>query len=228
MAEIYEDKRWELKQGDKIYPHLTTEILQRWVVEGVVSDDDLVREEGAPHWEKLNELKEFKFLLWAREKEAKVLQNIEEGHSYIIKEKKPRRIFEILQNFVSLGYRALCVTRIYYEEIREKYKLGKTDIFWLSKEERENCLSPTDLGRLAHTIIEFFKHTKDSICALEGLEYLITHNDFEKVLRLVDDLSEKTALSKSRLILSVTPETLEEKQLALLERNLESIEVEEE
>ncbi|HVO78209.1 MAG TPA: DUF835 domain-containing protein, partial [Methanomassiliicoccales archaeon] len=63
----------------------------------------------------------------------------------------------------------------------------------------------------------------DSVVMVDGIEFLIVNNDFEKVLRMIHHVSEATMEYKSRLIVSVDPRTLDLREMALLERNMEVI-----
>jgi hypothetical protein len=54
---------------------------------------------------------------------------------------------------------------------------------------------------------------------VEGVEYVITFNDFKKVLKSLDSLNETTWVTKSRLMIFVDPRAFDEKELALLERD---------
>jgi len=56
---------------------------------------------------------------------------------------------------------------------------------------------------LSHTIKEFIKKTGNGVVLLEGLEYLITQNDYRDVLKFVQSLSDSIAVSNSCLIVPV-------------------------
>jgi two-component system cell cycle response regulator len=88
-------------------------------------------------------------------------------------------------------------------------------------------VNPTNIGILSDTIIRFVEKSGDSIVLIDGVEFLIVNNDFDKVLRMVHHVTEAVMENRSRLIISVDPRTLETRELALLERNMEIIEAEE-
>jgi archaellum biogenesis ATPase FlaH len=58
---------------------------------------------------------------------------------------------------------------------------------------------------------------------LDGIEYLITNNNFLTVLRLVQSLRDQIAVNKATLLLSVNPSTLDSHQLNLLEREVDGV-----
>jgi hypothetical protein len=57
-----------------------------------------------------------------------------------------------------------------------------------------------------------------------GLEYLIINNGFLQTLMFVEHVNEFVMQRRAMLLLPVSPDTLEEKELALLERNLRVLE----
>jgi two-component system cell cycle response regulator len=107
--------------------------------------------------------------------------------------------------------------------VREKYGLENTVIYWLATRTGEGVISPTNLGILTHTMIKFVEDNENGVILLDGLEYLVSNNDFNKVLRVIDQLNDHISQSSSRLILPVDPRVFEPRELALLERNMEKI-----
>lgn len=115
--------------------------------------------------------------------------------------------------------RGLIVTREYPENIRQTYNIQVTPIIWLTEMPGERRVAPTSLAVLTDTIIRFMESNPNSIVLLEGVEYLITFNDFKKVLRYLDSLNETTWMTKARLLIAVNPKAYDDKELALLERD---------
>lgn len=116
----------------------------------------------------------------------------------------------------------LCFTIHFPEEIRQQHLLQTTPIFWISKHGNES-INPTNLEIMAGMIKEFLRKSKNPIVLLDGLEYLIIMNDFIPVLKFVYDIREWVILQKAVFILPASSAALEEKQLALIERNLKEL-----
>jgi archaellum biogenesis ATPase FlaH len=71
---------------------------------------------------------------------------------------------------------------------------------------------------------EFLITQSNSVVLLIGLEYLITYNEFNTVLQFIDGCNDYIIENNSTMIISVSPEAFETKELKLLERNMEIIE----
>jgi hypothetical protein len=115
--------------------------------------------------------------------------------------------------------RGFMITREYPENLRENYKLQVTPIMWLSESPGELRVAPTSLAVLTDTAVRFMETTPNSIVLVEGVEYLITFNDFKKVLKTLDTLNEIAWINKTRLIIAVNPRAFDDKELAMLERD---------
>jgi CheY-like chemotaxis protein len=148
---------------------------------------------------------------------------LRKGFGYVVKELKPERSFEMFVDQVTHNIQGLCITREHPQTIRKKWGLEKTPIIWLSNQLGKVYVNPTNIGILSDTIIRFIEKSGDCVVMIDGIEFLIVNNDFEKVLRMVHHIAEATMEYKSRLIISVDPRTLDTREMALLERNMEVI-----
>jgi hypothetical protein len=113
----------------------------------------------------------------------------------------------------------LVVTREFPENIRKAYGLEVTPIIWLTESQGERRIAPTSIAVLTDTMIRFMESNPNSIVLLEGVEYLTTFNDFKRVLKSLDSLTETAWVTRARLIISVDPKAFDSKELATLERD---------
>ncbi len=115
--------------------------------------------------------------------------------------------------------KGLVVTREYPDKVREVHGLQVTPIIWLTESPGERRIAPTSLAVLTDTLIRFMEDNPNSIILIEGIEYIMTFNEFRKVLRSLDSLNETAWITKARLLVTVNPKAFDEKDLALLERD---------
>ena len=120
------------------------------------------------------------------------------------------------------GRHGLCVTRTYPDKLRDRFKGGEPTVLWLSNVGKEGSIRPKDLEKLS-VAVEQFAVGEPGAVLLDGLEYLITNNNFLTVLRLVQALRDQCAIHEAILLLSVNPASLEGHQLTLLEREVDQV-----
>lgn len=101
--------------------------------------------------------------------------------------------------------------------------LQTTPIFWISKY-GEGSINPANPGIIANMIHEFIKTSKNPVVLLEGIEFLFIMNGFIPVLKFLHDIRDRIILNKAILILPLNPAALDEKELALIEKNMQSVE----
>ena len=151
---------------------------------------------------------------------------VKEGCCYLIEGKKSDEAYRLLLQEIARGAQALVISRTHPDIVREQYGLVKTPLIWLASQPGPERMDPTSLSMLQHTVTEFAKRGDDTLIFLDGLEYLITNNPMDKVLKLIYALKDELLLSSSRLMVPLDPEVLEEKDLALFEREFEVIDTE--
>ena len=154
-----------------------------------------------------------------RKQEKKV--ELEEGTSYIIHEEKPKKSFEIFKEISENGAKGLCISRTKPKKIKDKYGLNSDSIIWLCRTNGdEGCLDPTNLVKLMVLVQDFLKNNEKGILMIDGIEYLIFQNGSGTVLKFLQSLNERIALSKSTLILPINPDAIEKRDLATIEREM--------
>ncbi len=161
-----------------------------------------------------------------KEKKSAKKYELRRGLSYIVKEQKAVRSFEIFTDQVTHNIQGLCITRQYPAIVRQEWGLEETPIIWLSNQLGKVYVNPANIGILGDTIIRFIEKSDDSVVMIDGIEFLIVNNGFEKVLKMIHRITEVVMEYKSRLIISVDPRALDTREIALLERNMEIIESE--
>lgn len=145
------------------------------------------------------------------------------GSYLLFEETKADGMYETMLSQISNGLEGLIVTRTYPDDLRERYGLKRTPVIWLCSQPGQDWVDPTNLSILEHTIIEFLKMGHNTVVAVDGVEYLISNNGSSKVLRLFYGLRDEILMSQSRMIVTLDPRILDEKELAYYERDFEVI-----
>jgi len=148
---------------------------------------------------------------------------LDEPGSYLITEKKADMSYRILAGLAAEGRPALVIARENPKLLAKKHDLGDAKVLWLTNIDEKEILKPTDLSKLAYLIESFVKNNEGAVVLLEGFEYLIMHNSFSSVLKLIQMIKDLIALQMAYLILPLNPRTLEPRELAFLEREMQPV-----
>jgi archaellum biogenesis ATPase FlaH len=119
----------------------------------------------------------------------------------------------------------MVISRTFPDKIRQKYRMGNDTFLWLSREKTEGSIDPSDLEKLEYFVQEFVSENEKAIVLLDGIEYIALQNTFESTLKFLQSLNDRIVLSRATLIIPLNPAVLDKKQLSLLERELEILQV---
>ncbi len=146
---------------------------------------------------------------------------LEKGYSYLIKEEIPDQAFDIFVDASKHGVPAICVTREYPEKVKERHGLKGVPFLWLSMDqERSYSRDPSNIAMLYSDVKTFISENPGCMVLLSGVEYLISQNGFQKVLKLLQHVNDKIAVTDSVLITTISPLTLSEQDLKMLEKEM--------
>ncbi len=145
------------------------------------------------------------------------------GVSYLVKQKGSNRRYTLFERFIE-GKKdsGMIISRTFPGKIRQNKFFESLPVWWLSREESPHSIDPLSLAKLTHVVQEFVRSRNEAIILLDGLEYLIMQNSFETTLRFIQALNDLVILNKAMLIVPVDPSSLSEKQLSLLEKEMET------
>lgn len=151
-------------------------------------------------------------------KEVKVLP----GHCYLIEEEKPMYSNVLLvRKMKEDDFRGLVITRMNPRRIRDEFET-QPEILWLTdKDTSSEKTIPPSLEMIIHTIQGFMSDEKPGMVVLDGIQYMISNTNFDAVLRFLRSLIDEMSESKCILALSLSPETLLDQEVSILEREME-------
>jgi hypothetical protein len=136
--------------------------------------------------------------------------DLKKGSSFLVSD--PGKAFEILKDLTTHGIDGLGISRTYPVKVRDQYGLEKIPLLWLTNVDSDAAVDPVCLGKLTHIMDTFMQKSDDSVIVLSGIEYLMVHNGFTKVKKFLRTVNKDIGQSKSRLIISLNPDVMDEEQ----------------
>ena len=157
---------------------------------------------------------------------SKILDEIvlEYGCGYLVREAKPEVSYKLFRHLLEEGVPGLCISRQYPDRVRQRLGGMEARVLWLSHTPGDSHHNPTALSALAKIVCKFIEDHPRSAILLDGLEYLVINNGFLQALTCLEHINEFVMPRKALALVPVSPEAFKERELALLERNLEVIE----
>lgn len=147
-----------------------------------------------------------------------------DGVTYILMDDDGNASREMFQKVLKKKGRGLLISRINPKVLMRKYDLGGATVCWMSKMRAgEDIRSVYGLQEISILINSHVEENPTSAVMVDGLEYLISNNDFNIVLRLIQQIRDKVSTTESILFLPVNPQVLEQKQMTLLKNECETL-----
>ncbi|HYS99847.1 MAG TPA: DnaA/Hda family protein [Thermoplasmata archaeon] len=151
-------------------------------------------------------------------------RDLQPGRSYLIEEDRPAVAFRLFARFLGGRSSGLVITRTNPKRVRETVDVSAGRILWLTDREgsAEETIAPA-LERIVYEIEDFMsKHPRGAVL-LDGIEYLVSNNSFDAVLKFVRRLLDAVSESHYAFIISLGAATLKEQELKTLEREMDVI-----
>ncbi len=161
------------------------------------------------------------------EKEEEVMDEvlppgISRSTTYLIIEGVEDKSMNLFQDMIEAGLKGLLVTRQFPKKVKNKYGLKDVSMIWLSNVDRDHAVRPKNLEKFSLNI-ERFLSEKKGVILLNGIEYLITNNDFRTVLHLIQSLKDQVAIKESILLIPISEKTLDRHQIDMLENEVDEV-----
>ncbi len=155
---------------------------------------------------------------------TKPTYTLDRGITYVVLERDAGQAFEIFKDLVTHGAQGLCITRRAPKAVMAEYGLERTPVLWLSRVAAEkNAIRPSPPENVAMAIEHFIEASERPVVLMDGFEYMVSHNDFGSVLALMHDLNESVAIHESILIVPFDPSAFNEREIALIRREVRLI-----
>lgn len=145
------------------------------------------------------------------------------GNVYLVEERRPTSSYELFEQSVSAGFSGLVITRDFPKRLLEEQEVSTSKVVWLTNMVGEGRINPTSIGILMGQIRSFIETCPRTVVLIDGLEYLISLNTYDRMLQFMHQLRDTVVTHECILFVPLDTRTLDQRELALLERSMEPI-----
>lgn len=141
------------------------------------------------------------------------------GESYLILEEFNRMGKQIIQQIEDRNIPLIILTR----EINFNSGLSSTKVFYITYENTENSVNPTDLSKIDSIIRNNFK--EKSIVYLESIDYIYNQNQerIQPLVKLISSLKDFIYKKSGIFIISVDPRVFREQDLLQIKKEFKQV-----
>jgi hypothetical protein len=145
------------------------------------------------------------------------------GNVYLVEERRPKVTFDLFDQALSSGFSGLVVTRDFPKRLLSEKELGTCRVVWLTNMVGEGRINPTAIGIIMGQVRAFIEANHKSVVLLDGLEYLISLNTYDRMLQFMHQLRDVVVTNECVMLVPMDPRTVGQRELALLERSMEPL-----
>jgi rubrerythrin len=149
---------------------------------------------------------------------------LQSGRCYLVVEDKLDNTMNLFLNMLNKGYKGFGITRTNPRYLKEKGDLKDAKLIWLTDKESSSISTiPPILERIIYEFGDFVKRKEKTVVVLDGLEYLVSSNSFDPVVRFIRRIIDDVSESQSVFLVTIGPYTLKPQEMKILEREMEKI-----
>jgi len=151
-----------------------------------------------------------------KEKFSQADINLETGKVYLIKEDDENNAHELFIGSLNRGFAGLGIVREDPRELKKRYNLQKTSFIWLTNNEIKGVPCETKIKNLYGLITEFIDKSERSVILIDRLDYVISENEFDEVVKKIHLLKDLALSKECIVIISANPELVSEDKLKVI------------
>ncbi len=158
---------------------------------------------------------------------SKKQRELKEGYNYLFLDPDGNNAFSLLIGFIKEGLPALVITTKMPSKLEEKHGLHRANIMWLSDQvtSENRILNPKRLDfEITRSIANFSKENERGVIFLDGFEYLLVENGFEKMSKFIKKTTDTCSLNASTYMIYVNPNSISSQELSILKKEFDNIE----
>jgi ribosomal protein S27E len=158
-----------------------------------------------------------------------ILQEVAEGYNYLIVDDNPTVAYEEFKTVLRKDVPGLTISTTFPEKLRKEFEIVEGDMFWLSDTVTDPSIKTIDPKRLdfemMRAVSNFFKETPRGVLMIDGIEYLVVENGFDRVLRFVKKINDLASVNDATIFVPLTPSALGKDEFAMLRKEFDKVQM---
>ncbi|MCK5292197.1 MAG: DUF835 domain-containing protein [Thermoplasmata archaeon] len=158
-----------------------------------------------------------------------ILQEVAEGYNYLIVDDNASVAYEEYKTILQKDVPGLCISTTFPEKLRKEFDIGESDMFWLSDTVSDPSVKTIDPKRLdfemMRAVSNFFKEIPRGVLMIDGIEFLVVENGFDRVLRFVKKINDLASVSDATIFVPLTPSSLGRDEFAMLRKEFDKVQI---
>jgi len=155
-----------------------------------------------------------------------ILKEVARGYNYLLIAEEPHAVYEWFNSVVRKDVPGLCMSTTFPEKLRREYGLPEVELYWISDTNPgPRTLDPRRLDfEIMRAMRNFIKDNKGGAMVLDGIEYLVVENSFDRVLKFIKKVNDLASVHDATMFVPLTPNGLGPEEMTLLRKEFDKVE----
>jgi hypothetical protein len=175
----------------------------------------------------MNEVPETADLLREKCKACGVmLEKVEAGYNYLVVDNTPKLAFQMFVSALKQGAKGLSISTTFPDKLRKEHDMSQADVIWLTDTSvsDQKTLNPHRLEfEMMRMYSSFVKNNPSSAVILDGFEYLVVENGFDKVFKFIKKVNDLSSVNNATMFVPIGTTSLEIDQLGTLKKEFDRV-----
>ncbi len=158
-----------------------------------------------------------------------ILQEVAQGYNYLIVDDNPSVAYEEYKTILKKEVGGLCISTTFPDKLMKEFDITEGQLLWLSDTITDPSVKTLDPKRLDFEIMRavsnFFKETPRGVVMIDGIEYLVVENGFDRVLRFVKKINDLASVSEATIFVPLTPSSLGKDEFAMFRKEFDKVQM---
>lgn len=155
-----------------------------------------------------------------------MLERIEPGFNYLVIDDERTTGFDMFVSLIKKGSPGLCISTTFPDKLKKQHDMESAEVVWLTDTSSpdQKTMNPHRLEfEMMRMYAAFVKNNADAAVCLDGFEYMVVENGFEKVFKFIKKVNDLSSVNSATLIIPIGDSSLEPDQLGVLKKEFDKV-----
>ncbi len=155
-----------------------------------------------------------------------ILEKIDSGYNYLIVDNDHATAFSMFVALMKGGATGLSISTTFPDKLKKEHDMAKAEVIWLTDTSvaDKKTINPHRLEfEMMRLYAAFVKNNPKSAIILDGFEYLVVENGFDKVFKFIKKINDLSSVNNATLIVPIGTSSLEPDQLGTLKKEFDKV-----
>ena len=155
-----------------------------------------------------------------------ILEKLDDGYNYLIVSNEQDTAFEMFVSMMKSGCTGLSISTTFPDKLKKEHDMDQADVVWLTDTSvaDKKTINPHRLEfEMMRMYSSFVKSNPKSAIILDGFEYLVVENGFDKVFKFIKKINDLSSVNNATLFVPIGNDSLEPDQLGTLKKEFDKV-----